>query len=222
MKLAIFDFDGTLIEKDTLPCLAREWTRQRRSRGRYIAVVLATVPILFMYIIRVISRETMKGLVFKRFNRIFTNLTRQEIEEFFRQAYPYLKQVFNQEVIEQIKLAQQQGYHCVLLSGSYIELLQIVSKDLGINTVMGAKLAYKGDVYNHQGVTPFVDGKSKRQLLQDGFAGEDIQWEASRAFGDSYTDILIMEMVGEKVAVNPDKHLMSHARKNGWRVLTNR
>jgi phosphoserine phosphatase len=222
MKLAIFDFDGTLLDKDTLPCLGREWVRQQRPKTRYISVLLSSLPILLMYKIKLLSRETMKGLVFKRFNRLYTNLARQEIEDFFRQAYPLLKELFNKAVLEEIKLAQQQGFHCVLLSGSYTELLQIISQDLRIDTAIGAKLAYIGDVYNHKGNTPFIDGKSKLQLLLNAFANEDIDWEASRAFGDSYTDIYVMERVGEKVAVNPDAHLLSHAQDNGWRILTSR
>lgn len=219
MKLAIFDFDGTLLEKDTLPCLGREWLRQQRSRTRYISVLISTLPILLMYKLKLISRETMKGRVFKRFNRLYTHLSRREIEDYFRQAYPFLKEIFNKDVLKEINLAQQQGFHCVLLSGSYIGLLQIIAEDLGIDTAIGAKLAFKGDIYDHKGITPFIDGKRKRQLLLDAFANEDIDWEASRAFGDSYTDIYIMETVGEKVAVNPDAHLMPYAQKNGWRVL---
>jgi HAD superfamily phosphoserine phosphatase-like hydrolase len=220
MKLAIFDFDGTLLMKDTLPCLGKEWLRQKRSKTRYVTTYLLVLPVLVLYKARLMSRETMKGLAFRKFNRFYTKMTRQEIEDFFLQAYPNLYKLFNSVVLEEIKLAQEHGFHCVLLSGAYIELLQIVSRELGIDTVIGAKLAYKDDVFDHKGKTPFIDGRSKHSLLLKAFANEEVDWEGSRAFGDSYADICIMETVGERIAVNPDLELLYHAQKNNWRVVT--
>jgi HAD superfamily phosphoserine phosphatase-like hydrolase len=219
MKLAIFDFDGTLLMKDTLPCLGKEWLRQKRSKARYITTVLLVLPVVLLYKARLLSRETMKGLAFRRFNRLFTDMTRQEIETFFLNAYPHLYELFNAVVLDEIKLAQERGFHCVLLSGAYIELLQIVSKDLGINTVIGAKLAYKDDVFDQKGDTPFIDGMTKQTLLLKAFADEEVDWESSIAFGDSYTDICVIETVGERVAVNPDAELLLHAQTNSWRVV---
>lgn len=220
MKLAIFDFDGTLLVRDTLPSLGNEWLRQQRSRTRYYGVLLAVAPVLLLYKLKMISRETMKGLAFSRFNRMYTGLTRPEIEDFFRQAYPFLKASFNEAVLAEISRARQEGFHSVLLSGSYLELLQITAQDLGMDTALGAQLAFKGDLYDPRGDTPFVDGQGKCRLLQEAFADHAIDWEASRAFGDSYTDIYIMEKVGERVAVNPDALLLAHAQQKGWRVLS--
>lgn len=219
MKLAIFDFDGTLLTDDTLPSLGREWLRQKRSRVRYYLVLLSVAPVLIKYKAGLISRENMKGRAFKRFNRIFTGMSRTAVEDFFRQAYPNLRSLFNKNVLKEIRLAQEQGFHCVLLSGAYIELLELVSGDLGMQTALGANLAYKDEMYDHQGETRFVDGAGKRSLLLEAFAGQDVDWEQSRAFGDSFADICIIETVGERVAVNPDLQLLEHAQKNRWRIV---
>jgi HAD superfamily hydrolase (TIGR01490 family) len=220
MKLAIFDFDGTLLQQDTLPSLGREWVRQHRSVARYVLVWALVVPSLLSYKAGRISRETMKGQAFRNFNRMYTGMTRQEIEDFFRRAYPNLKTIFNPAVLVEIRRAQEQGFHSVLLSGSYQELLQVTAEDLGIETVIGAKLAFDGDAYDPRGDTPFIDGQSKCELLRAAFADQAVEWEASRAFGDSYTDIYILETVGEKVAVNPDPQLLAHARQKGWRIIS--
>lgn len=221
MKLAIFDFDGTLLIEDTLPCLGREWLRQNRSRARYYKVLISVAPVLMQYKVGVISRETMKGRAFHRFNQIFSGMSRPDIEEFFRQAYPNLRKLFNGAVVDEIRLAREQGFHCVLLSGAYIELLQLVSRDLGMDTVLGARLEFKDEVYDHRGKTRFVDGAGKRSLLLEAFAGQSVDWEQSRAFGDSFADICIIETVGERVAVNPDLELLEHAQKNRWRIVCN-
>lgn len=219
MKLAIFDFDGTLLQKDTLPCLSKEWLRQGRSRLRCYSVWAWVMPVWLAFKLRLISRENMKGQAFKGFNRMYTGLRRAEIIEFFRQAYPYLKSQFNPAILEEIASAHRQGFHCVLVSGSYLELLQIIGADLGMDTVLGAQLAYCHDVYDPRGDTRFVDGQAKRHMLLEAFSAQRIDWQASRAYGDSLTDIYIMETVGEKIAVRPDPHLLDYAGQNGWRIM---
>ena len=219
MKLAIFDFDGTLLQKDTLPCLSIEWLRQGRSRLRCYSVWAQVLPVWFAFKLRLISREHMKGQAFKGFNRMYTGLGRADIIEFFRQAYPYLKSHFNPAVLEEIESTRRQGFHCVLVSGSYLELLQIIGADLAMDTVLGAQLAYRDNVYDPHGDTRFVDGQAKRKMLLDAFSDQDIDWLTSRAYGDSLTDIYIMETVGEKVAVRPDPHLLEYAGQNGWRIM---
>jgi len=219
VKLAIFDFDGTLLQKDTLPCLAKEWLRQGRSRLRCYSVGAAVLPVWFAFKLRLISRENMKRLAFKRFNRLYIGLRRSEIMEFFRQAYPYLKVHFNPAVLEEIESARREGFHCVLVSGSYLEMLQIIGADLGIDTVLGAQLVYRDNVYDSHGDTRFVDGQAKRNMLLEAFSAQDIDWQSSRAYGDSLTDIYIMETVGDKIAVRPDPHLLDYADQNGWRIM---
>ena len=221
MKLAIFDFDGTLLVKDTLPALAHAWVQQGRSRLRCWSVWAAIFPVLLGYKIKLLSRENMKGQAFKRFNRLYTGLSRVEIEGFFGQTYPYLKAHFNPAILEEIRAARLEGFHCVLVSGSYLELLYMVGRDLGMDTVLGAQLLYNDkDIYDPCQETPFVDGRAKRRMLLETFADRDIDWEASRAYGDSLTDIYIMETTGEKVAVRPDPQLMDYARQKGWRIMT--
>lgn len=222
MRLAIFDFDGTLIEKDSLPCLGREWIRQGRSLPRYLSVWALVLPVYLFYKSGLSSREAMKELAFRNFNRFYINLSRDDIKEFFRQAYPFLKEKFNTKVVEEVRQAQHQGYHCVLLSGSYQELLEIIAQDLGMETVLGARLAYRDGIFDPRGQIQFIDGRSKLELLQAAFADKPVEWKASRAYGDSYADIYCMEMVGEKVAVNPDAELLAYACQRGWRILSHR
>ncbi len=220
MKLAVFDFDGTLLTKDTLPALGSEWIRQGRSFLKYALVWISVIPVLVSYKMKIISREAMKEKAFNCFNRIYENMSRQEVMTFFRLAYPFLKKNFNRKVLAEIRQAQLQGYHCVLVSGSYIELLNIVADDLSIDTALGAQLTFIDEVYDSKQETNFVDGLSKRDMLRQAFSNREVEWESSRAYGDSYTDIYIMETVGEKIAVRPDAELMTYAMKKGWRIIS--
>lgn len=165
-----------------------------------------------------ISREKMKNMAFNKFNQIFNKMSRSAIIAFFQEAYPNMKKLFNAMVMDEIKKAREQGFYCVLLSGSYNDLMKIVAADLGLHRVIAADLAFRDGKFDGKR-TAFIGGKSKLALLQKAFAGEDVDWVGSRCFGDSYTDILVMEVVGEPVAVNPDRGLLAYAQRNNWRVL---
>lgn len=219
MNLAIYDFDGTLLMRDTLPMLGKEWLRQKRSRTRYFLTFFSMIPAVFQYKLGLINREKFKNLVFDKFNRIFQGMTRAEINEFFQSAYPHLKEVFNATVLKEIKTARQQDFHCVLLSGSYADLLRIVARDLGIDTVIGAELAFRDGLFDDRGEIPFINGKEKVALLQETFTGKAVNWDRSKCFADSVADIELMQLVGEPVAVNPDPGLRSYAVDNQWKII---
>ncbi len=219
MKLAIYDFDGTLFLKDTLPFLGREWIRQKRSTSRYIFTYLSILPFFVLYKAGLMSREKMKYHAIKRFNRLFKEMSREEIAEFFSQAYPYMEKYFNKQMKKELETSRAEGFHSVLLSGAYAELMKIVARELKIDTVLAAELSFRDGVFDHDGEIAFVDGESKLSLLREAFQRENVDWQASRSYADSYSDLAVMEIVGEPVAVNPDFQLYAHARKNDWRVI---
>ncbi len=219
MKLAIFDFDGTLLKKDTLPAIGKEWLRQKRSLFTYIKIYAAIAPFLFLYKIRVIPREKMKIAALRRFDKLFMNMTKDEVESFFKAAYPYIRENFNPQVVTEINLAKKEGYHLVLLSGAYANLLNLVAEELQIDTVIAVEMSYKNGVFDHDREVPFIDGKSKLTLLKQRYADQNVDWDASRSYGDSYSDLPVMTIVGQPVAVNPDEGLFLHVQENNWRVI---
>lgn len=221
MKLAIFDFDGTLLMKDTLPTLGREWLRQNKPTLTYIKIYAAIIPFLFFYKIKVMSREKMKKAAMDRFDKLFTDMTKADIEDFFQKAYPYVRRHFNPQIIEEIKKAKSEGYHLVLLSGAYANLLNLVAQEFAIDTVIAVDITYKNGVFDHEREVPFIDGPSKLALLKHKFNNEKINWQASRSYGDSYSDLAVMTIVGQPVAVNPDEDLYSYVRENSWRIINN-
>lgn len=219
MKVAIFDFDGTLTTRETLPCLGKDWIRQKRSRTRYLRTLLSTMPYVIMWKAGLLSRKRMKVRVMHRFNRIFKGLTHEDIGRFFGEAYPSLKGFLNPVVIDEIKAAQREGFYTVLLSGAYAGLLRIIGEDLGFDCVIGVDLPLTNGSFDHRRRAPFIDGQAKLNLLQQHLSGQEIDWQASRSYGDSYDDLWIMEIVGEPVAVNAEPRLASYAQEKNWRVL---
>ena len=219
MKLAIFDFDGTLLMNDTLPLLGREWLKQGKSKFAFIKTWIICAPVLIFYKLSFIKREKMKVRILGRFHTIFKNMTREEMDQFFVKAYPGMTCYFNPRVIEELRRAQHQGFHCVLLSGAYAQMLNVVADRLGFDTVIAADIHYKGGKVDLKRPLAAIDGQTKLLLLQQVFAGENISWLLSRSYGDSYADIAVMQITGEPVAVNPEDELKLYAQEKGWKII---
>ncbi len=219
MKLAIFDFDGTLFTKDTLPFLGQEWIRQGKPRLRYLLTYISVMPGVILYKLGLVPRAHMKYQAMSRFQKLFSGLGQAQIEDFFRQTRPYLSQYYNPQILAEIKQAKTQGFHLVLLSGAYAQLLEQVARELKIDTVIGAELYFKDGTIDYRREISFVDGVNKLNLLKEVFAGQEVDWEASRSYGDSFDDLLALEIAGERVAVNPENKLLDYALDNHWRVL---
>lgn len=220
MKLAIFDFDGTLLMTDTLPALAREWTRQKLPRMNYMAMYASVMPLLLAYKIGLLTGERFKHLVITNFNRIYYKMTRQEITDFFERAYAGLSKLFNPMVVSELQTAVAEGYRCVLVSGAYTDLLQVIAKNLGFDLVIGCDMAFKEGIYNRRQKPAFVEGGEKLEQLKKAIKWESVDWQASRSYGNSYSDLEIMQIVGEPVAVNPEPILLAHALQHKWRILS--
>ncbi|HNX29771.1 MAG TPA: HAD family hydrolase [Syntrophomonadaceae bacterium] len=219
MKLAIFDFDGTLLIKDTLPLLGQEWLQQGKSKLTFIKIWILCFPYLISYKLDLMEREKMKVKILAKFNALFKNMTREGIDQFFIKAYPAMANYFNPRVLEEILKAQHQGYHCVLLSGTYAQLLNVVAEELGFDTVIAADINYQDGKVDLKRPLAAIDGQTKLLLLKQVFAGENINWLLSRSYGDSYADIPVMQITGEPIAVNPDEGLRVYAREKGWRII---
>jgi HAD superfamily phosphoserine phosphatase-like hydrolase len=220
MKLAIFDFDGTLLMTDTLPALAKEWTKQHLPRMNYYIMYLSIIPLLIGHKMGLLSRERFRYLAVVSFNRIYHKMTRQEIGDFFEGAYAGLAAQFNPAVLHELQEAISQGYCCVLVSGAYTDLLQVIAKYLAIDMVVGSEMAFKDGIFDLSKKPAIVEGQGKLELLKRAIGGESIDWQASRSYGNSYSDLEVMEIVGEPVAVNPEPRLLAHALDNQWRVIT--
>ena len=55
--------------------------------------------------------------------------------------------------------------------------------------------------------------------LRDQTGEEPFDLEASWAYSDSASDMPMLELVGNAVAVNPDAPLLEVARREGWKVM---
>ena len=222
MILAVFDFDGTLFPKDTLPFLLSQWRAQKLSRRRLYAAYFGLAGMYVRYKLKLsgaLSREQMRKTAMQRFTRIFADFTQEDVDAFFAHCAGLIARQLRPNVERELRKAQQQGFCTVLLSGGYARLMDYVGGALGFDTVIGTDLHFKDGVVDASQPLDIVCGEQKAARLRAAFAGQPVDWDNSRAFADSLSDMSILELVGQPIVVNPDKGLKAVVIKKNWPVL---
>jgi len=222
MKLAIFDFDGTLFPKDTLPFLLSQSKDLKCSRLTGYRIYLSMIPLFLKYkleIVTKLSREQMKLLAVKKFNHLFKGMTEQELIAFFSICSEKAQPLLNEAVVQEVQKARSEGFHTVLLSGTYTYLLDHIGQQLGFDTVIGTKIQFANGVFDPCMDLEVVIGDLKLKNVNACFSNQEIDWEQSIAYADGYSDLDLLQAVGCPVVVNPDAKLKAIAEKNNWRII---
>ena len=116
-------------------------------------------------------------------------------------------------VIEQHRL---NGDTLVLLTGSSTYLSKCALEVLGMDHILCTLFEVNDGVFTGEGTLCY--GSGKLVAAQAYLDTHGASWEDCAFYTDSYTDISVLEVVGQPVAVHPDPRLLRRARKAGWPV----
>lgn len=225
MKLAIFDFDGTLFLKDTLPYLLKLWSQFKYPRTRLLRVYMSLGGLYVRYKLGLYDahRRGYGAIVaMNKFIRIFSGMSHNQIDVFFDRCCEDIVKHLNKDVVEEIRRTKNLGCHTVLLSGCFEYLLESIGRPLGIDTIIGTKINFPDDGIDIYSPLDVVYGREKMLKLRSRFDAEQIDWEGSFSYADSISDIEVLEAVGNPIAVNPAPELKQRAEESGWRIMISR
>jgi HAD-superfamily subfamily IB hydrolase, TIGR01490 len=129
-------------------------------------------------------------------------IAKKVIEQKGERVYTYSR--------ERIRWHKKQGHIVVAISGSPIELVSEVSRMYGMDDYRGTIYQVgKNGTYNGE-IIPMWDSQSKRKAVLEMAEKHDIDLSQSYAYGDTNGDYSMLQLVGNPVAVNPTRELLSH------------
>lgn len=115
---------------------------------------------------------------------------------------------------ERILWHQSQGHLVFFISGSPDYLVKRMAKKYGITDSIGTKyLIDDHDRYTGQ-VIRMWDAKSKNFAILNFTSKHDIDLADSYAYGDTNGDISMFKLVGNPIAINPTKELLTHLKSD--------
>jgi len=110
------------------------------------------------------------------------------------------------------------GRRLVMATTSPEDLAVPLGEVLGFDDVLATHYGVRDGAYTGRVDGPFVWGSTKRRVVREWAADNEIDLRASFAYSDSFYDLPLLRAVGHPVAVNPDPRLEVVARFLGWPV----
>lgn len=113
---------------------------------------------------------------------------------------------------------QRQGHQIVLLTGSLECLMTPLQRHLQADWLIASRLQISGTRYTGSLNGPHPRGDNKLHLLRALAPATGFKLSRSYAYADDFSDLPLLQQVGQPVAVNPSRRLRAYARQHSWRI----
>lgn len=121
------------------------------------------------------------------------------------------------EARELIDAHRAAGHDVVIISASAATLVQPIAEELGVEFVVATELEELDGRFTGE-ILHYNKGEAKARAIANIAAEHGVDLGRSFAYSDSATDIPMLEMVGNPVAVNPDRAMKKKALEEGWDI----
>lgn len=217
-KIAVFDFDGTLID-------AQSGTEFAKFLFLHCYIGLWTVIRIIWWGLRytlhlphdqsAVRKIFIKGLG-KRYTKDEVWVMMQDFHE------ERLKRRYRPFGLEQVKEMKEKGYTCLLASATFEGVADAACSYAGLDDYVATKLAEDESGHYTGGVVgDVVEGPGKLAAITawaDTMYGPH-NWEIDYAFGDHHSDRELLGAALHPVAVNPGQILKKAAKRHGWPIV---
>ena len=212
-RVALFDLDRTLVPGSSLVPLGREMVR-RGMLERRVVVRRAAHAAAFRR----------RGLPDQRIDDLIAGmlalLAGREVEPLAEvarhvgcglagEAYPAALWLLRRHL--------EVGDFCVVLTAAPQPLAEAVARAVGAHRAIGTRLGVADGRFTGRIDGPLCHGPGKLRRLREELG--DLGSTRATAYGDSASDVPVLESCQEPVAVNPDRGLAEVARARSWPVL---
>lgn len=223
-KITVFvDFDFTLFSKFLWQALFAHHIRNRFKRlaiARFVAfhfpIWLATklgiLPLSKFYTIHATNLAwLMAGVTADRADEIWDWVIENEIIGNLRP-----------EMLARIKEHKRLEHRIVIISGSFLPLLERLARRMQLDAVIATPLASKNGRYTGEIEPPLNIGEGKLQRLMHYLENTDSEIELADSFfyTDSIIDLPVLELFGHPIAVFPDAELAQIAKTRDWPIIS--
>ena len=214
VEAAFFDLDKTVISKSSSLALTRPMYKAGLvSRSMLLKGVYAQLVYLVLG-----ADEKRMDKAKEAMTALSKGWEKEQVEDLVREVLielidPYVYQ----EALDLMALHRALGRRLFIVSSSPEEIVKPLAQHFGVTDVIATRAEVEDGKYTGQ-VEQYVYGEGKATAIQEVAQHQGIDLEASYAYSDSVTDLPMLEVVGNPVAVNPDRDLRREAEKRSWQI----
>ena len=212
---AFFDLDKTLIEGSSAIHFARASYRAGVLSRRQLAKDLwANVKYR-------LEGSTDEGTEMLR-NRVLDGIAGRRVVDLARLAPGALAGILPRaypEMLEEAWAHQDAGRPAYIVTAVSQEMAEMMAHVLIFDGGLGMRSEIADGRYTGRPDGPFTYREGKAEAIREMAARDGIDLAESYAYSDSESDLPMLRLVGNPVAVNPDPELRRIAREEGWRII---
>jgi HAD superfamily hydrolase (TIGR01490 family) len=212
---AFFDLDRTLLRRSSTLALAPAF----RRHGVITRMQVAKAALWqLLFVVRGTSKERVRsasedGLMLLR------GYTPARMQTLVAESLePVLLPLVYDEPLRLLERHRELGEPSYIVSAALQEVVDAIAADLGFDGALGTICEVENGAYTGRSVRS-LHGEMKAAAVRELAAAEGIDLAVSTAYSDSHTDLPFLEVVGNPVAVNPDRELRRIAATRGWPML---
>ena len=215
MEAAFFDLDKTIISRSSSLALSRPMYRAGMvSRGQLLRGAYSQLVYLLVGADERKMERLKDGML-----ALTKGWDRTQVEDLVREVLldvidPYVYQ----EALDLMELHRSEGRRIYIVSSSPEEVVKPLAAHFGVSGVIATR-AEIDDEGRYTGELEFYSyGEQKGEAIRALAERIGLDLAGSYAYSDSFTDVPMLEAVGNPVAVNPDRDLRKHAEEHGWQI----
>jgi HAD superfamily hydrolase (TIGR01490 family) len=212
-RAALFDMDRTLVRKET----ASLYVRYQRDRGE---ASLRDAVQVFWWMLQYTAGVIDATGVAARASLRFSGMPEAELVERCARWFPrYVEEHVCALGREAVRRHKERGDLVAIATGASPYAARPLAERLGIEHVVSSELEVGADgCFTGNLIQPLCYGQGKVERTRRLANALDFELREATFYSDSFTDLPLLEAVGEPVAVNPDPRLRRVARRRGWRI----
>ncbi len=216
MEAAFFDLDKTIVARSSPLALGRSFFKEGLiSRSWLLKSLYAQLMFHLMG-----ADESKMQKMQKEAARMTEGWEAEKVRRVVTEVLEdVISPLIYAEALEAIHDHRAAGRLICIVSSSPEEVVEPLARLIHVDNSIASKPEIKDGKYTGE-LDFYAYGPHKADAIKRLAAESDIDLAASFAYSDSITDLPMLEVVGNPVAVNPDKELRTIAEDRGWPVET--
>jgi HAD superfamily hydrolase (TIGR01490 family) len=213
VSIAFFDFDETLIVGNS----GNLWIRRELRSGNISRFqALRAASWMVRYRLGFASMEEALRTAIRSLEGTAESTMRQRTRDFYLEE---VRPLYRGGAREAVARHRARGEACVLLTASSLYLSELVRADLDLDEVLCNRFEVRDGLHTGEPEGQLCFGTGKLRYAEAFAAARGVPLSACTFYTDSYSDLPVLEQVGQPVVVHPDRRLRREARVRGWQVV---
>lgn len=192
LRLAMFDFDGTLCADNTLHLLMAQQLRE----GPMGALRIAGWSVARKF--RMADSRRFKEGVLSRYRGWTPRQLADLGEEFYRDE---IRPRLRADGLRELARCRAEGSRLVLVTGAFDFLVLPFVREFSFADCLCCRVEVRDDRITGRIAGPEMLGREKRGETLSHFSGHEVDWSASIAFTDDWRDLPWLKLAGQRKMV---------------------